>query len=69
MGFGFFCPTAAPGWWSQPIRGPGGGAGGTQWHAALGHGLQPGMEHRGGHGGVQAAGAGLCQPCLPGGSP
>lgn len=39
----------------QLLRGPSGGAGGLQ----VGHGVQHRLEHQGGHGGVQAAGAGL----------
>lgn len=39
----------------QLLRGPSGGAGGLQ----VGHGVQHRLDHQGGHGGVQAAGAGL----------
>lgn len=43
----------------QLLRGPCGGAGGLQ----VGHGVQHRLDHQGGHGGVQAAGAGLRHAC------
>lgn len=63
------CPAAASERRPQPVRGPGGGFGGTQRHVEVGDGLQRELGHGGGHGGVSAAGPGLRQPCLPGASP
>lgn len=59
-------PTGAAGRGPQPRGRRGGGAGASAGAAAVGCSVRCTVGPERGHGGLQAAGAGLCQPCPPG---
>lgn len=64
-----FLSTAAPERGPEPLRGPGGGAGGEEWVPCLGDRVRRELGHCGGHGGLPAAGPGVRQQRLPGEKP
>lgn len=59
-------PAAAPAWRQEPLRGPRGGSDGQERLAGVGDGVQRRLGNHGGHGGLSAAGPGLCQQLFPG---
>lgn len=58
--------TAAPERGPKSLRGPRGGAGGEERVPRVGDSVRQKLGHRGGHGGLPAAGPGLRQQRLPG---
>ena len=61
-----FLSTAAPERGPKPLRRPSGGAGGEERVPRVGDSVRRELGHRGGHGGLPAAGPGVCQQRLPG---
>lgn len=65
----FFLSAAAPERGPEPLRGPCGGASGEERVPRMGDGVWRELGHCGGHGGLPAAGPGVCQQRLPGEKP